>query len=76
MTVLQHAPTNKLLYARDIPTFKQEVKAYYRQVRDQQPVTAAEFKDFLLWESKVASPFGATFEEGTGWGGKPEISGW
>lgn len=55
MTVPQHAPTNKLLYARDIPTFKQEVKAYYRQVRDQQPVTASEFKDFLLQESKVAS---------------------
>lgn len=55
MTVLQHAPTNKLLYARDIPMFKQEVKAYYRQVRDQQSITASEFKDFLLQESKVAS---------------------
>lgn len=54
MTVPQHTPTNKLLYARDIPMFKQEVKAYYRQVRDQQPVTASEFKDFLLQESKVA----------------------
>ena len=53
--VLQHAPTNKLLYARDIPMFKQEVKAYYRQVRDQQSVTACEFKDFLLEESKVTS---------------------
>uniref|UniRef100_H3CN71 Plexin C1 n=1 Tax=Tetraodon nigroviridis TaxID=99883 RepID=H3CN71_TETNG len=48
----KHAPTNKLLYARDIPKFKQEVKAYYRQVRDQQPVTAPEFQDFLLQESK------------------------
>lgn len=35
--------------------FKQEVKAYYKQVRDQQPVTAPEFQDFLLRESKVAS---------------------
>uniref|UniRef100_H3C992 Plexin cytoplasmic RasGAP domain-containing protein n=1 Tax=Tetraodon nigroviridis TaxID=99883 RepID=H3C992_TETNG len=52
----KHAPTNKLLYARDIPKFKQEVKAYYRQVRDQQPVTAPEFQDFLLQESKVTPP--------------------
>lgn len=34
--------------------FKQEVKAYYKQVRDQQPVTAREFRDFLLQESKVS----------------------
>lgn len=54
MTVPQHTPTNKLLYARDIPMFKQEVKAYYRKVRDQQPVPASDFKDFLLQESKVA----------------------
>ncbi|CAF93121.1 unnamed protein product, partial [Tetraodon nigroviridis] len=51
----KHAPANKLLYARDIPKFKQEVKAYYRQVRDQQPVTAPEFQDFLLQESKATS---------------------
>ncbi|XP_056878572.1 plexin-C1 isoform X1 [Takifugu flavidus] len=48
----KHAPTNKLLYARDIPIFKQEVKAYYKQVREQPPVTASEFKDFLQQESK------------------------
>lgn len=54
MTVFQHTPTNKLLYARDIPIFKQEVKTYYKQVREQPPVTASEFKDFLLQESKVA----------------------
>lgn len=54
VTFFQHAPTNKLLYARDIPIFKQEVKAYYKQVREQPPVTASEFKDFLQQESKVA----------------------
>lgn len=51
--VLQYAPTNKLLYAKDIPKFKQEVKVYYKQVREQSPVTASEFKNFLLEESKV-----------------------
>uniref|UniRef100_A0A3Q3A7H7 Plexin-C1-like n=1 Tax=Kryptolebias marmoratus TaxID=37003 RepID=A0A3Q3A7H7_KRYMA len=48
----KHAPTNKLLYAKDIPKFKQEVKVYYKQIRDQPPVTDAEFKDFLQAESK------------------------
>ena len=51
--LFQHAPTNKLLYAKDIPQFKLEVKEYYKCVREQQPVTTAEFKDFLLEESKV-----------------------
>lgn len=48
----KHAPTNKLLYAKDIPKFKQEVKAYYKQVREQSAVSDAEFKDFLKEESK------------------------
>lgn len=51
--VSQHAPTNKLLYAKDIPKFKQEVKAYYRQVREQPPITRDEFHSFLREESKV-----------------------
>uniref|UniRef100_A0A673B810 Plexin cytoplasmic RasGAP domain-containing protein n=1 Tax=Sphaeramia orbicularis TaxID=375764 RepID=A0A673B810_9TELE len=48
----KHTPTNKLLYTKDIPKFKQEVKLYYKQIREQQPITASEFKDFLLLESK------------------------
>ncbi|XP_016516679.1 plexin-C1-like [Poecilia formosa] len=48
----KHAPTNKLLYAKDIPKFKQEVKAYYKQIREQPAVSDAEFKDFLNGESK------------------------
>uniref|UniRef100_A0A3B5L3E8 Plexin cytoplasmic RasGAP domain-containing protein n=1 Tax=Xiphophorus couchianus TaxID=32473 RepID=A0A3B5L3E8_9TELE len=51
----KHAPTNKLLYAKDIPKFKQEVKAYYKQIREQPAVSDAEFKDFLKGESKVKS---------------------
>lgn len=53
IVVFQHAPTNKLLYAKDIPQFKQEVKTYYKQVRDQSPITDSEFKKFLQEESKV-----------------------
>ncbi|KAG7256021.1 hypothetical protein CRUP_035816 [Coryphaenoides rupestris] len=48
----KHAPTNKLLYAKDVPQFKQEVRAYYKSIREQQPIAAAEFADFLLQESK------------------------
>ncbi|XP_029350755.1 plexin-C1 [Echeneis naucrates] len=48
----KHAPTNKLLYAKDIPKFKQEVKAYYKQIREQSPIADSEFKDFLQEESK------------------------
>ncbi|XP_069556198.1 plexin-C1 [Brachyistius frenatus] len=48
----KYAPTNKLLYAKDIPKFKQEVKAYYKQFRDQPPIIDSEFKDFLRAESK------------------------
>uniref|UniRef100_A0A3P8U4N1 Plexin C1 n=1 Tax=Amphiprion percula TaxID=161767 RepID=A0A3P8U4N1_AMPPE len=48
----KHAPTNKLLYAKDIPQFKLEVKAYYKQIREQSPMTGTEFKAFLQEESK------------------------
>ncbi|KAK6314874.1 hypothetical protein J4Q44_G00144030 [Coregonus suidteri] len=48
----KHDPTNKLLYAKDIAQYKQEVRAYYKQVRDQPPISSAEFKEFLHKESK------------------------
>ncbi|XP_042566085.1 plexin-C1 [Clupea harengus] len=47
-----HAPTNKLLYAKDIPQYKQEVKAYYKKVQEQPALSSREFKDFLQEESK------------------------
>ncbi|XP_062373564.1 plexin-C1 [Sardina pilchardus] len=48
----KHAPTNKLLYAKDIPQYKQEVKAYYNKVKDQSALDSSEFKEFLEQESK------------------------
>ncbi|XP_053200175.1 plexin-C1 [Scomber japonicus] len=48
----KHAPTNKLLYAKDIPKYKQDVKAYYKQIREQSTITDTEFKAFLQEESK------------------------
>ncbi|XP_068572809.1 plexin-C1, partial [Cebidichthys violaceus] len=48
----KYTPTNKLLYAKDIPKFKQEVKAYYKHIKDQSKITESEFKEFLQEESK------------------------
>lgn len=49
----QEAPTNKLLYAKDIPTYKEEVKSYYKAIRDLPPLSSLEMEEFLTQESKV-----------------------
>ncbi|NWT86662.1 PLXC1 protein, partial [Lanius ludovicianus] len=51
-TLGKEAPTNKLLYAKDIPLYKKEVKAYYKAIRDLPPLTTAEVEEFLAQESK------------------------
>ncbi|XP_056093251.1 plexin-C1 [Rhinichthys klamathensis goyatoka] len=48
----KHSPTNKLLYAKDIPQYKQEVKSYYKIVKDQPSISSQELKLFLQDESK------------------------
>lgn len=50
----QEAPTNKLLYAKDIPTYKEEVKSYYKAIRDSPPLSSSEMEEFLTQESKVS----------------------
>uniref|UniRef100_K7GHA9 Plexin C1 n=1 Tax=Pelodiscus sinensis TaxID=13735 RepID=K7GHA9_PELSI len=47
----KEAPTNKLLYAKDIPLYKEEVKAYYKAIRDL-PLLPSEAEEFLTQESK------------------------
>uniref|UniRef100_A0A673FR92 Plexin cytoplasmic RasGAP domain-containing protein n=1 Tax=Sinocyclocheilus rhinocerous TaxID=307959 RepID=A0A673FR92_9TELE len=49
----KHSPTNKLLYGKDIPQYKQEVKSYYKLVKDQHSISSQELKIFLQGESKV-----------------------
>ncbi|NWY59412.1 PLXC1 protein, partial [Chionis minor] len=51
-TLGKEAPTNKLLYAKDIPLYKNEVKAYYKAIRDLPPLTTSEVEEFLTQESK------------------------
>uniref|UniRef100_A0A8C2AQK9 Plexin C1 n=1 Tax=Cyprinus carpio TaxID=7962 RepID=A0A8C2AQK9_CYPCA len=48
----KHSPTNKLLYAKDIPQYKQEVKSYYKLIKDQTSISSQELKIFLQEESK------------------------
>uniref|UniRef100_A0A8C8SYX6 Plexin C1 n=1 Tax=Pelusios castaneus TaxID=367368 RepID=A0A8C8SYX6_9SAUR len=48
----KEAPTNKLLYAKDIPLYKEEVKAYYKAIRDLPPLSSSEVEEFLTQESK------------------------
>ncbi|KAK7824904.1 hypothetical protein U0070_014110 [Myodes glareolus] len=48
----KEAPTNKLLYAKDIPTYKEEVKSYYKAIRDLPPLSSLEMEEFLTQESK------------------------
>uniref|UniRef100_A0A672K7P1 Plexin cytoplasmic RasGAP domain-containing protein n=1 Tax=Sinocyclocheilus grahami TaxID=75366 RepID=A0A672K7P1_SINGR len=49
----KHSPTNKLLYGKDIPQYKQEVKLYYKLVKDEPSISSQELKIFLQGESKV-----------------------
>ncbi|KAJ7329914.1 hypothetical protein JRQ81_016088 [Phrynocephalus forsythii] len=48
----KESPTNKLLYAKDIPLYKEEVKAYYKAIKDLPPLSTLEIEDFLTQESK------------------------
>ncbi|ROI15483.1 Plexin-C1 [Anabarilius grahami] len=48
----KYSPTNKLLYAKDIPQYKQEVKSYYKLVKDQPSISSQELKMFLQDESQ------------------------
>uniref|UniRef100_A0A3B3T2Y9 Plexin cytoplasmic RasGAP domain-containing protein n=1 Tax=Paramormyrops kingsleyae TaxID=1676925 RepID=A0A3B3T2Y9_9TELE len=49
----KYAPTNKLLYVKDIPQYKQEVKTFYKLVKDLPQITEQEFREFLNETAKV-----------------------
>ncbi|XP_066490402.1 plexin-C1 [Tiliqua scincoides] len=48
----KEAPTNKLLYVNDIPLYKEEVKAFYKAIKDLPSLSASELEEFLTQESK------------------------
>ncbi|KAF7248506.1 Plexin-C1, partial [Varanus komodoensis] len=48
----KEAPTNKLLYAKDIPLYREEVKAFYKAIKDLPSLSTSELEEFLTQESK------------------------
>ncbi|XP_015270124.1 PREDICTED: plexin-C1 [Gekko japonicus] len=48
----KEAPTNKLLYAKDIPLYKEEVKTFYKAIRELPSLSTSELEEFLTQESK------------------------
>ncbi|KPP71860.1 hypothetical protein Z043_109183, partial [Scleropages formosus] len=47
------SPTNKLLYAKEIPEYKKKVQWYYRQIQEMTPLSEQEMNAHLAEESRV-----------------------
>lgn len=54
---LQDSPTNKLLYAKEIPEYKKRVQCYYQQIQDMAPLSEQEMNAHLAEESRVSKVF-------------------
>ncbi|KAL2101983.1 hypothetical protein ACEWY4_003744 [Coilia grayii] len=46
------SPTNKLLYAKEIPEYKKRVQGYYRQIQEMAPLSEQEMNAHLAEESR------------------------
>uniref|UniRef100_A0A3Q2NTC2 Plexin D1 n=1 Tax=Fundulus heteroclitus TaxID=8078 RepID=A0A3Q2NTC2_FUNHE len=46
------SPTNKLLYAKEIPEYKKRVQCYYKQIQDMPPLSEQEMNAHLAEESR------------------------
>lgn len=49
----QDSPTNKLLYAKEIPEYRKIVQRYYKQIHDMTPLSEQEMNAHLAEESRV-----------------------
>lgn len=49
----QDSPTNKLLYAKEIPEYRKIVQRYYKQIQDMTPLSEQEMNAHLAEESRV-----------------------
>jgi plexin A len=54
---LQDSPSSKLLYAKDIPRYRQQVMQFYGDIQDMPPVSDAQMADFLTQHSEVSLTF-------------------
>lgn len=50
----QDSPTNKLLYAKEIPEYKKRVQCYYAQIQEMPPLSEQEMNAHLAEESRVS----------------------
>lgn len=50
----QDSPTNKLLYAKEIPEYKKRVQSYYKQIQEMAPLSEQEMNAHLAEESRVS----------------------
>lgn len=55
--VFQDSPTNKLLYAKEIPEYKKRVQLYYQQIQEMSPLSEQEMNAHLAEESRVSQVF-------------------
>ena len=63
----QDSPTNKLLYAKEIPEYRKIVQRYYKQIHDMTPLSEQEMNAHLAEESRVRpAPWGPRREDGGG----------
>lgn len=48
------SPSSKLLYAKDIPSYRQWVERYYSDIRDMQAISDQDMNAMLAEESRVS----------------------
>lgn len=49
------SPSSKLLYAKDIPSYRQWVERYYADIRDMQAISDQDMNAMLAEESRVST---------------------
>jgi len=54
---LQDSPSSKLLYAKDIPRYRQMVRSFYKTIEDTPTVTDQQITDFMHQHSQVYNYF-------------------
>lgn len=58
--LFQDSPTNKLLYAKEIPEYKKRVQLYYQQIQEMAPLSEQEMNAHLAEESRVSQGHNTT----------------
>ncbi|KAM3915618.1 plexin-D1 isoform 2-T2 [Leptodactylus fuscus] len=57
MQLGKDSPTNKLLYAKEIPEYRKIVQKYYRQIKEMSPLSEQEMNAHLAEESRYQNKF-------------------